>query len=207
MILACLAAALAAPPSARGEIGGSPAHRAQVPWISDLRGAKGDTCSGTLVRPRLVLTAAHCILPHSSVYLTFSDSDSYYLSSRIEVDPAYSSSTLAHDLAFVRLRRNAPAAPMAVGIYQLDQPAVSYGWGMPHDGRQSQAAYVPTSAQPAYLVASSQPGEGLGAGDSGGPLVQAGLLVAVNEATAGPGEIQVFSYIDQWAWDHIAAGR
>jgi secreted trypsin-like serine protease len=60
-------AAVHAPARARAHaaiIGGAPAARAAFPWLAeivDVRGSEADQCTGTVVAPRLILTAGHCV--------------------------------------------------------------------------------------------------------------------------------------------------
>ncbi|MEM9317518.1 MAG: trypsin-like peptidase domain-containing protein [Pseudomonadota bacterium] len=79
-------------------------------------------CSGTLIAPDLVLTAAHCAAPRagrpSGLYITFgwrADGPPLWRSAAAEiwVDPDYvpgatTLETLRHDVAFVRLPRAVP---------------------------------------------------------------------------------------------------
>lgn len=200
--------AVASPP-ALAEYGGHPSHRRPVVQIEDQHAGVEVACTGTLVRPRLVLTAGHCITPGSHAV-----AGGRYRARAVLVDPAYTAESAgphvgAHDLAFLWLNANQrpQATPIPAGVYQLDAPAVSYGYGLPNLGTQTRASYTPVLNLPDYLAAFATPGESLGGGDSGGPLVQAGQVVAVNESTSGPGSEQNFAPLDQWAWNQIRKDR
>src|SRR5579871_4069034 len=64
--------AVARPAAHAAVIGGRPAVRGSFPWLAFLewRGRSGDlvqrTCTGTVVSPTVVLTAAHCVVVERS---------------------------------------------------------------------------------------------------------------------------------------------
>jgi secreted trypsin-like serine protease len=57
------------PPAQASIVGGKVAEPGAFPWmafVADLRGEEADLCSGTVVAPNLVLTAAHCVIDLST---------------------------------------------------------------------------------------------------------------------------------------------
>ena len=132
-------------------VGGTPALAGDVPFAAfiqaDVGGGFFAFCSGSVVAPNLILTAAHCVLddagqPFGPEKFLVSAGSVAYLSgkvftvSAVHVYPYLSLSTLAGDAALltlttptdavpVRLATTADAAPYAAG-----QPAVIAGWGV-----------------------------------------------------------------------------
>jgi secreted trypsin-like serine protease len=155
-----------------------------------------EECSGTLIAPKVFLTAEHCDEGVSRVKVTF---DSHYdastgttYSGTWHGDPAYSNSTGdPHDIAVVVLDK-APkgiAPAQLPGLGQLESlapgtPIVSVGYGaqsvtggpggktLNYEDTRYVATGSLTTLTPVYLKASMNPAHGDGGtcyGDSGGP--------------------------------------
>lgn len=207
--LAALAAtaaglALTAPPASalpldRHIVGGSPAS-APYPWAAALgdTGRTGSFCTGSLVAPSWVVTAAHCLDGAGdpatvTVRIGSPDRDRGGSASpavRLVVNPGYDRRTLHGDLALVRLRDSVPEEPVRVLI---DGPAPGdvtrlLGWGQTcptpacdagsNGLKQLDAGVVdPSRCRGSGIDPSTElcvvagPGDGPCHGDSGGPAV------------------------------------
>lgn len=144
-------------PRARASIiGGTPAALGTFPslaWIVDERGEVIDQCTGTVVAPTLVLTAAHCVedaetgfIPEPSGYAVVTGNVDWNTAlekhvsgvSRVLVYPSFARTGLIEgwgDAALLELSTPTPAPPMALAtpadasLWVPGTPAVIAGWG------------------------------------------------------------------------------
>lgn len=151
-----------------------------------LIGGGAGLCTGTLVAPDLVLTAAHCAVMGNADDVFFFGPNVFEAGTAISVDyshphPDYDADTKHHDLAMLRLTEEATAPPMAINVEEVDDSwdgtvlhAVGYGTDDVYDGKTmgiKRETDVDFSSWTDFLMYHETEGQNTCAGDSGGPLL------------------------------------
>jgi secreted trypsin-like serine protease len=186
-------------------VGGAPdPTRTAVALVAD--DAQAVACSGVLVAPDVVVTAAHCLVGIAADWRVsfsetpLSDPSSFRAVREIDADPAYDATTLAHDVGVLLLAKPAPVAPdpwLASdpgGVYQVGTSFVASGFGLTSPSDQGalerRSVAIGIDAVDASTFTHDQT-DGLGGctGDSGGP--------ALADVRGVETVIGVFRYSDQ----------
>ena len=138
----------------------------------------GGQCSGVVVAPRVVVTAAHCAKPGPGGTVGAAQIVETWLD-------RYDDGQVDHDLAALRLDRDLGIAPLALGAPVLGAPVRLVGFGEDAAGVRGvrrQVAATVSAVEPRSLAAGTA-GATTCTGDSGGAAIDAsGALVGIVSA-------------------------
>ena len=141
-------------------------------------------CTGTVVGPRTVVTAAHCLHGVSASSLKFvlggkvSAPTATIGVASVKAHPSYDDATIANDIGVVTLATDAPVAPMKMVTSMngswIGKELVFVGYGVSNGVNQTGAGTKRYVRMPIEGVTSTQfeyglPGKNTCNGDSGGP--------------------------------------
>ncbi|WP_437613455.1 trypsin-like serine protease [Sorangium sp. So ce834] len=167
------------------------------PWavqVFDVRGSTGDffQCTGTLVAPRWVLTAQHCIADEGETSAVRVGSNTYLAGQRIAVDAVEVPSAVA-DIVLLHLTEAAsgPVVQLAEATsVAIGSDATAYGWGsegtplVMAPSLKKASIHIDSWYSDEELLATGVTGSGWN-GDSGGPWFVDGRQVAVFSGVNG----------------------
>lgn len=207
-LAAAFAAALLSSGGARALVGGAPASGEVAAHAVLIVSTRGASCTGTVLAPDLVLTAAHCVAPKAdyAVAIVGNGPPKLVPAARIAVHPRFDADQFqtrrpTPDLAVIKLAEPLPARfhparlATAEGLPEKGARFLLAGYGTTAPGAEKTAGTLRTLALPAIgttggIMVRLSPEEGeAGActGDSGGPAFRDGVVAGVMGWATGPG--------------------
>lgn len=196
-----------------GVIGGREGGPAAASTLMVLN-ARGGVCSGIVLSPRVILTAAHCVAGGTDIRVHWKDGGAEPIllpPASVTLHPGYDGDAIAArrrsiDMALLRMAAPLPQRFTAATLYEGELPRAGSsltlaGYGVSREGEaQTTGTYrsVTLTAVEPYgpgklliwaqdAKAAGKAGAGACQGDSGGPMVSdAGSIVAVSSWSTGP---------------------
>ncbi len=173
---------------------------AHLVMVLSRQGPRHAACTGTVIAPDVVITAAHCVAGNKMLAIAYPDGGSHVLQ-RIAakaINPGYSgASRVSVDIALLRLESVLPPRfhPLAIDAganrHAVGQARRVAGFGLSADGAEMSGGTLRSasvSILPRLYPRFMRIGRGEGAklsefsvctGDSGGPVLDGALLVGI----------------------------
>ena len=142
----------------------------------DAAGTSLGDCSGTVIAPRAVLTAAHCLSSVSHLQVTFGDGRLYQAESFAQ-SPGYAADHGSPvDIGVVRVSEDLPRRPIPLLVtrtVRVGETAVIAGWGIDQTktGGTLRAGETTITALDEFIETPYDTTAGVCQGDSGGALL------------------------------------
>lgn len=197
-----------AAPGARAMVGGAPAGGEMAAHAAMVVSTRGSACTGIVLAPDLLLTAAHCVEPRAdyAVAIVGEGPPRLIPVARVAVHPRFNPDQFrtrrpTPDLALVKLAAPLPDSfrpamlTTAEGLPARGTDFTLAGFGVTAEGAAKTAGTLRALRLPSIgntggiMVRLAAPGGAAGAciGDSGGPAFQDGAVAGVIGWVTGPG--------------------
>ena len=199
LLLSAVLATLALATPARAIVGGGPAEPGLAAETAMIVSTRGATCTGVVLGPNVLLTAAHCVQPAADYAVVVFEADTPRLIpiDRKAVHPSFDPNSFetrrpTPDLALVRLSETLPASfrPAALtGEVALPPKRTAFtvaGYGVTKDGDGKsagtlRAVTLPSIGTTGGIMVRLSDGAAKGGctGDSGGPVLIDGVVAGI----------------------------
>jgi secreted trypsin-like serine protease len=203
LLAALFGAASAVPPALAlggAAAGGDSALQPHLVMVLSVQGARHGACTGTVIAPDIVLTAAHCVAGNRQVAVAYAENGSHVLQ-RVHakaINPGFSGKArVSIDLALIRLDGRLPARfkPLPLdrgeGLHAIGESRRIAGFGLAVDRDEASAGKLRSADVtilprifPRFMRLGRSDNADLSdlaicTGDSGGPVIDGGLVVGV----------------------------